>query len=119
MEKHGTLLSYIWGFASSIVLTLVAYVLTEIHVNSIHEAIPHEILIPVILTLAVIQLAVQLIFFLHLGAEKGSRSQLAIFIATIIIVLLIVVSSIWIMSNLNANMTPDQINLYMQDQGSF
>ena len=119
MEKHGTLTSYIWGFALSIALTLGAYFLTLAHVNSAHEALPHEVLIPIILVLAVVQLAIQLVSFLHFGAEKGPRWQSAAFIITLGIVLTIVVSSIWIMSNLNANMTPDQINLYMQDQGSF
>jgi len=114
-----TLGGYVWGFALSIVCTLAAYIVTEIHINSAHESIPHEVLIPVILALAVAQLVIQLVFFLHLNKEAGPRWQLAVFLSTIGLVLIVVVGSLWIMQHLNYNMTPQQINDYLQDQGSF
>lgn len=118
MEKTNEpkLTSYITGFVLSVILTLAAYFVVQIHVNSEHSIISHAILIPTILALAVVQLVIQLIFFLHLGSRSGGRTQLAIFIATIMLVLLIVIGSIWIMDHLNYNMTPDQVNQYMQDQ---
>ncbi len=105
------------GFALSILLTFTAYVVVFIHVNAAHEAISHEVLIPTILALAMAQLVVQLFFFLHLGfGTRGERWKLGIFISTFALVLIVVVGSIWIMNHLNYNMTPSQVNQYMQDQ---
>lgn len=104
------------GFVLSILLTLGAYIIVQIHVNSEHSVISHAVLIPAILALAVAQLIVQMLFFLHLGDESGPRWRLAAFISTIVFVLIIVVGSIWIMNHLNYNMTPAQIDQYMQDQ---
>lgn len=113
-----TLTSYIVGFVSSIVLTLAAYMLIEIHINSLHETFSHPFLIVAILTLAVIQLFVQLICFMHLASETGPRWKLAIFLSTIGIVLIVVVGSIWIMDHLNYNMmaSPSEMNAYIQSQ---
>ena len=108
--------SYVTGFILSIVLTLAAYFIVQIHVASEHSVISHAILIPAILILAVAQLLVQLFFFLHIGHETGPRWNLAILLSTVVLILIIVVGSIWIMNNLNYNMTPQQIQQYMIDQ---
>ncbi len=114
-NNHSTI-SYVVGYVLSILLTLAAYLVVQIHVSSEHSVISHAVLIPTILALAVIQLIVQLIFFLHLNAKEGGRSQLGIFLATIGLVLIIVIGSIWIMDHLNYNMTPAQVDQYMQQQ---
>ena len=103
----GNLKSYITGFVSSILLTLAAYFAVQTY--------PGSMLIPLILVLAVVQLVVQLICFLHLGSG-GERWKLGVFISTVALVLIVVVGSIWIMDHLNYNMTPMQVNEYMQDQ---
>ena len=110
--------SYVFGFVLSIVLTLSSYFLVESHVNSSHESVPHEILIPAILTLATLQLIIQLIFFLHLLSGKGSekRWKIIIFLSTISIILVIMIGSIWIMDNLNYHMTPQQMREYIMEQ---
>lgn len=120
-KGEASLRSYFWGFVLSVVLTLAAYILVEIHINSLHEIIPHSILIPAVLILAVIQLLVQLIFFMHLASENGPRWKLAVFISTIGIILIIVVGGIWIMNHLNYNMmaSPSQMNNYIQSQDGF
>jgi len=107
------------GFVISIILTLAAYVLVFIHVHAAHELISHAVLIPAILLLAVVQLMVQLVFFVHLGSG-GAGWKWGIFISTLGLVLLIVVGSIWIMDHLNYNMTPAQVDQYLQQgQGGF
>jgi cytochrome o ubiquinol oxidase operon protein cyoD len=110
--------SYIIGFISSILLTLAAYTLIEIHINSAHETFSHPFLTFAILTLAVIQFIVQIIFFLHIGRGPDSRWNLAIFVSTLAIVLILVIGSIWIMNHLNYNMmaSPSQMNAYIQSQ---
>src|SRR5713226_939630 len=97
-NNQATLKSYVIGFISSIVLTLAAYTLVQVHVNSLHETISHEVLLPAIMVLAVFQLLIQLIYFLHLNKESGPRWNLFVFLSTAAIVLVVVVGSIWIMN---------------------
>ncbi len=115
---NATLKSYIIGFTTSLLLVLAAFTMVEIHVKASHEVLPHTIIIPVILVLALAQLAVQLKFFLHLG-NKSSRWNLAFFISTLAIIFVIIAASLIIMKKLNYNMTPEQVGQYLQDQGSY
>lgn len=110
-EISGRIQAYIAGFILSLVMTLLAYWLVSMHVLSSNT------IIPLILLIAFMQLFFQLIFFLHLG--RGSVWHAGFFIATFIAVLVIVVASIWIMGHLNYNMTPQQMNQYIQNQSGF
>ena len=110
--------SYSIGLILALLLTVVAFGLVLDH-STINSAIPTFALIPAILVLAMIQLAVQLVFFLHLGQGKDSQWNAALFGFTFFGILVIVVASIWIMNHLNYNMTPTQINQYIIDQSSF
>jgi cytochrome o ubiquinol oxidase operon protein cyoD len=105
--------SYVVGFVLSVVTTLIAYFFVTNHVW------PMQTMVYVVMTLAVVQLVVQAVFFLHIG--RGSHMKLVTFTFSIIIVLIIVVGSIWIMNNLNYTMmhlTPSQQKLYMhQNEG--
>jgi cytochrome o ubiquinol oxidase operon protein cyoD len=117
-KSHGSIKSYTIGFAASLLLTLISYQLTVIHMTSGHSALPHEVLIPAILSLAVLQLFVQLIFFLHLGIEKKPRWNLIFFISTVSIILMVVLGSLWIMYHLNTNMMPEHVEEFIiQDEG--
>lgn len=104
---------YIAGFIISLVLTILAFGL--VWTNSLSSGV----LLASVLALAFIQLVVQLFFFLHLGKEKKPRWQLLFFASTFGIVLIIVIASIIIVNNLNYNMTPQQINSYMNSQEGF
>lgn len=117
-DTRATLKSYVIGFISSIVLTLTAYSLVETHVHSGHETFSHEFLITIIMALAIVQLTIQLIYFLHLNQEAGPRWNLVVFLSTLGIVLILVVGSIWIMNNLNYRMmsSPSDMNAYLQSQ---
>lgn len=117
-EFYQKIASYCIGLLLAAILTLIAYILTKIHVSSYHEVISHAVLIPSILILAFVQMCVQLLFFLHV-ANKSSRWNLVFFVMTLVGVLTIVIASIWIMYHLNYNMTPVQINQYIQDQSGF
>jgi len=100
--------SYVVGFILSVIATLIAYFFVVNHLW------PKEMLMYVVLGIAVLQLIIQAVFFLHIG--RGSRLKLVTFVFAIIIVLIIVVGSIWIMHNLDYNMmqmSPDQMNMYM------
>lgn len=117
-NAHGTVSSYVIGFFLSILITFAAYIPVAMHQNSFHELFSHAFLIPFVLILAFVQLTVQLWFFLHIGKESGPRWNLAFFVATFGLVLMVVVMSIWIMNHLNTNMTPtDMTNFILHDEG--
>lgn len=117
--QRKTLRSYQLGFGLSVVLTLLAFYLVNVHVSSGHTQLSHSFLTLVLTVLAFFQLLIQMIFFLHLAKEKKSRWNLFIFVSTFGVVLMVVVASLWIMNHLNYNMTPMQINNYMMNMDSF
>jgi|SRR5579872_636644 len=108
-----TLKAYITGFVLSILLTVAAYFLVAWSVKSGIDMLSNSNLTFAVLVLAVIQFVVQLVLFLHLGREKKPRWNLAVFAATITLVLIVIIGSIWIMNHLNYNMTPAQIQRYL------
>ncbi|MFA5004032.1 MAG: cytochrome o ubiquinol oxidase subunit IV [Candidatus Saccharimonadales bacterium] len=113
--KH-TLKAYVSGFVLSVALTLGAYAIVYAHVHSGHVVISHAVVIVSVLAFAPVQMVVQLLFFLHLGAENKPRWRQMTLIFAVLVVLIVVVGSLWIMRNLDYRMTPKQINQYMYDQ---
>lgn len=107
---HGSLRAYTVGFILSLGLTCGAYLSVANHI-AVGNA-----LLGIILGLAVLQLIVQLVFFLHLSRESGTRWNLIAFLFMGLVVFILVGGSLWIMYHLNYNMTPDQINAYTMDQ---
>lgn len=97
-SNHGSLKSYIIGFIFSILLTIIPYVLVVNHV------LASEPTFIAIVVLAVLQLLVQLIFFLHLSTSPAHRNTLLSFIFTVIILFILVGGTLWIMYNMNVNM---------------
>jgi cytochrome o ubiquinol oxidase operon protein cyoD len=99
-----TLKSYTTGFIFSVILTLAAYFAV---VNNVSNWLA------IILVLAVLQVFIQLIFFLHInkGSDRGLNGM--VFISTISIILILVIGSLWIMNHLNYNMTPGDMNASM------
>jgi cytochrome o ubiquinol oxidase operon protein cyoD len=87
----GTLLSYTCGFALSVLLTLAAFWVAPL--LGTYAA-------PAIVALAILQLLVQLVFFLHLGQEREARSAVSIFLFTLVIILILIGGTLWIMHDL-------------------
>lgn len=86
---------YLFGFISSILLTLAAYYTTTLHLFS-----SVGVLIT-IMTLGVIQAVIQMIFFLYLGKEEKPRTNLHIFLLMLLILCIVIGGTLWIMFNLN------------------
>jgi cytochrome o ubiquinol oxidase operon protein cyoD len=108
---HLSLRTYINGYVASIFLTVTAY-LSVTHQLFSTDALPFVIAI-----LALIQAAVQLIFFLHLGNETKPRWKLGVFWFMLGVVALLVGGSLWIMNNLNYHHpTAAQERQYLHDQ---
>ena len=111
--------SYTVGLLLALILTLSAFSLTFLRLQGVAGLLPNSWFLPVILTLAMAQLVVQLWFFLHLGQGKDSRWNASMFAFTFFAVLVVIVASVWIMYHLNYNMTPMQMSQYVTDQSSF
>lgn len=108
---QGGPIAYVIGFLSSLVLTIISFALVMNHVLSLQWAIV------AIVSLAIIQLFVQLFFFLHIGHESNRRWNIIALLLAVVVVGMVVAGSVWIMRNLNYNMTLSQqeINKYMRD----
>ena len=66
--------------------------------------------------LAIAQMGVHLVFFLHITTGPDNTNNVLALVFGILIITLIVAGSLWIMADLNANMTmsPELMNLQMQ-----
>lgn len=94
-EKHGSLQTYVLGFIMSILLTLAAYYLVVGHF------LTDWVLDYAIVSLSVVQILVQLLFFLHLGNEPKPYWNLLVFLFMVLVVAIIVIGSLWIMYELD------------------
>jgi cytochrome o ubiquinol oxidase operon protein cyoD len=102
---------YIFGFVSSIALTLAAYYFV------VHRVFSGLALAYAIAELAAVQCVLQLFFFLHLSAGTKPRWRLISLLFMLIIVGIVVVGSLWIMHSLSYRMmSPTKITNYMNDQ---
>lgn len=111
-KDFGSITPYVTGFLLSLATTLASYMLVTSHIFD------NTILLIVVLFLAFLQLIVQLLFFLHLGQEKQPRWNLYFFVATVGMMLLVIIGSIWIMDHLNYNMMPQQMDkMIILDEG--
>lgn len=91
VEVHGSFKTYTAGFLCSIVLTMIPIAIV---MNGWLEGVSNAV---VLMTAAVLQLAVQLIFFMHLHEEKKPRYNLFSLLLGLVILLVIVAGSMWIM----------------------
>jgi cytochrome o ubiquinol oxidase subunit IV len=98
-----SLLARIIGFASSLILTLIAF-LIFFHPDFFRLDSKMNILL--VFILALLQSSMQSICFLNILSEKGPRWNLVVFASTLSIIVIIIVGSIWIMNHLNYNMMP-------------
>jgi cytochrome o ubiquinol oxidase operon protein cyoD len=102
-----TFKSYFTGFILSIGLTLAAYFAVTNH--SVYAMV-------IIFLLAAVQFFVQLLFFLDLGSGRSAGWNWLFLGFALSVIGILVGGSLWIMNNLNYNMTPSQMNASMLDQ---
>ncbi len=96
--------SYLIGFALAVLLSAVSFYLAR-------STLVWAPSIPIALSvLAIAQMGVHLVFFLHITAGADSVNTVMALAFGLLIVMLLVFGSLWIMSNLDHNMLPmDQI----------
>ncbi|MDO8517817.1 MAG: cytochrome C oxidase subunit IV family protein [bacterium] len=89
---------YTIGFALSLLLTMAAFLFIQIHF---------------IIICAILQIFVQLFFFLHVGRKEKPRWNLTVLVFACIIVGILVGGTLWIMGNVQHNTMPQ--NTYLND----
>lgn len=96
-HEHGSLKSYTTGLILSVILTVIPFgvVMTG--------ALPQMAALAVIVIAAVVQIVVQVVYFLHIKEPEGSHWNNLSLWFTLIITGLLIVGSIWIMYHLNHN----------------
>ncbi len=97
-EYRRTLIGYTVGFIVSLVLTFTAYLMVT---GKVAEGTTLLLLLGV---LALVQMLVQLVFFLHVASESRPRFRLFSFGLMTTILIIVVAGSLWIMHHLNYNM---------------
>ncbi len=99
-EVTGSITGYTVGLAFALVLTAASFVVSQTHLLwapglSVGLAV-----------LAVAQMGVHLVFFLHISSGPDNANNVLALAFGILIVTLVVSGSLWIMANLNENMAP-------------
>ena len=88
--------SYIWGLGLAVLLTAIAFGL------AVFKILAGTALFAAIGVLALVQIAVQFRFFLHIDLSRQKREDLQLILFTGLLILIMVGGSLWIMAS------PDQ-----------
>ena len=111
MTKRQT--SYLTGFLFSLGLTIIAFELVS------KQLLSGFGLAYAVLALALVQFCAQLVYFLHLSEEPRPHWNLQIFVSAFLLILLVIISSLWIMNSLkyrHANIE-DDTNYILKSEG--
>lgn len=95
---YGTHKTYIKGFVFSVIITTIAFALVGFKVFS------PIILCIAVAILALTQLFIQLVYFLHLNTDSEARWNLVSAVFAVMIVAIILAGTLWIMFDLYAMM---------------
>ncbi|MEJ0028403.1 MAG: cytochrome o ubiquinol oxidase subunit IV [Rhizomicrobium sp.] len=107
-EPRAALSGYVTGLAFALLLTLASFWAAGTHLI-------YGPGVPVLLAvLAIAQMGVHLVFFLHISSAPDHTNNILALAFGILIVALVVIGSLWIMANLNANMLPMDKLMQMQ-----
>jgi cytochrome o ubiquinol oxidase operon protein cyoD len=103
-EHTANVLSYTVGLGLAIVATIASFVVAQT-----------DLLWPPgaavgLVVLALAQIGVHLVFFLHLGSGSDDTNNILALAFGVLIVFLVIAGSIWIITHLSANMTSMPMN---------
>jgi cytochrome o ubiquinol oxidase subunit IV len=102
------IVGYVTGFALAIFLTVASFWVTGT------SLIYGPALAVALLVLAVAQMGVHLVFFLHITTDPDNTNNVLALAFGVLIVCLVVFGSIWVMIHMNQNMMPMDKMLQMQ-----
>ena len=102
---HGSLKDYVVGFVLAVILTAIPFWLVMGHV------LPTAQMTAVaVMGLAVIQVLVHMVYFLHMNARSEGGWTLLALMFTLILVVITLSGSLWVMHNLNTHMMPATVH---------
>lgn len=97
-ESHGSLGSYATGFILSVILTVAAFGLV------MNGTLTGENALLAIAGLALVQIVVHLVFFLHMNTSSAQRWNVTAFAFTVLTAVIVVGGTLWVMHNVSMNM---------------
>jgi cytochrome o ubiquinol oxidase operon protein cyoD len=107
-EHLAHLQTYVIGLGFAVVLTIASFWIAKTHLI-------YDPGIPMALaTLAVAQMGIHLVFFLHLTTAPDNTNNILALAFGLLIVGLVIFGSVWIMAHLNHNLMPVQQMMQMQ-----
>ena len=99
-EPTASYLSYTAGLGLAIIATIASFIVAQTNLLW-PPGIPVGLIV-----LALAQIGVHLVFFLHLGSAPDSTNNILALAFGVLIVFLVIAGSVWIIANLNSNMMP-------------
>ncbi|MBM7406630.1 MULTISPECIES: cytochrome o ubiquinol oxidase subunit IV [Sphingomonas] len=108
-EAHGSRRDYVIGFLLSVVLTAIPFAL--VMTNAFSDP---RVTAGIVTAMAMMQIVVHMIYFLHMNTKSESGWTLMALIFTIIIVVIVVAGSLWVMYHMNLNMMPEMASEAME-----
>ena len=97
-EPTASYLSYSVGLGLAILATIASFIVAQTNLLW-PPGIPVGLIV-----LALAQIGVHLVFFLHLGSGPDSTNNILALAFGVLIVFLVIAGSVWIIANLNSNM---------------
>ena len=99
-ELAGGLAGYLLGFGLAILLTVASFLAAQT------DLIYQPAVISALTVLAIAQMGVHLVFFLHITTGPDNTNNVLALAFGVLIVALVVLGSVWIMTHLSQNMAP-------------
>jgi cytochrome o ubiquinol oxidase operon protein cyoD len=97
-EGHGSFGSYMTGFVLSVILTVAAFGLVMTGTLTGQNALF------AIAALALVQIVVHLVFFLHMNTSSEQRWNVTAFAFTALTAVIVIGGTLWVMHNVSMNM---------------
>jgi cytochrome o ubiquinol oxidase subunit IV len=101
VEEHESTVSYLSysvGLGLAVIATIASFIVAQTNLLW-PPGIPVGLIV-----LALAQIGVHLVFFLHLGSGADSTNNILALAFGVLIVFLVIAGSVWIIANLNSNM---------------
>lgn len=100
-QDHGSVRSYMTGFVLSVILTAIPFALV---MGGGFES--RLLTAAVVVGLAVVQIVVHMIYFLHMNTRSDEGWTMMALIFTVVVVVIMLAGSLWVMFHMNTNMMP-------------
>lgn len=109
-HHNGSAKSYVIGFILSLIFTAIPYYMV------VNKTVTGTALLITILSFGVLQMLVQIFFFLHLGRGPKPLYNVVFFVSTVGVILVVVGGSIMIMNNLHYMSPSEVVKKLSQDE---